>query len=150
MSSEPAANPSTPQPNLRGLELRRFAVEPAGAFGVLTEAGAFIAFTLERTYPLAGTAQLVKIPCGLWRCVRNTFRRGGYETFEVVGVPGHSRLLFHRGNVEADSEGCILLGLEPGTLNGVPAVLRSREAHDRFMARLAGEVGFSLRVTEWP
>jgi hypothetical protein len=103
-----AAGASERAPNL---ELVRVRVAPAGAFGVLVAEHHPIAVTLEPTWALpdAPAVQSVKIPVGRYLCRRSWFHRGAYETFEVV-VPGHSRLLFHRGNVEEDSEGCILVG----------------------------------------
>lgn len=114
--------------NAPAFTLLRVAIRPDGAFGVLkhheTEYDAIglpFAATLERTYPTFAEAgiseryqrpgfpdQYVKIPHGRFTCKRSFFNRGGYWTFEVL-VPGHSRLLFHKGNVEAHSEGCILV-----------------------------------------
>ena len=87
------------------VELIRVAVLPEGAFGVLKVHGRPVALALERTYENLE----VKIPAGAWRCAPTTYHKGGYATWEIL-VPGHSRLLFHRGNYEADSEGCILVG----------------------------------------
>lgn len=129
------------------LGLLRLAVVPDGAFGILFDpSGLPWLATCERTYPLAGIQQLVKIPCGRWRCARTRFERGGYETFEVLGVPGHSRLLFHRGNMETDSEGCILIGLSFGLLSGRWAVLDSRDGFASFMRQLSDEEEFVLDV----
>lgn len=128
------------------LELVRVAVRPEGAFGVLKFDGLPIALTLERTYEQDGR-QFTKIPCGRWRCRRTFFVRGSYESYEVL-VPGHSRLLFHRGNTEGDSEGCILVGKEIGTLNGQPAILRSLDAYLAFMRVMDGLETADLTVTE--
>jgi hypothetical protein len=51
------------------------------------------------------------IPAGDYVLERTIYYRHGYETFEVVGVPGRSRILIHPGNTEEDTEGCILVGL---------------------------------------
>lgn len=92
------------------LILRRVSVVPQGAFGVLIDAktGEPFAVSLERTYDSPG-GPWTKIPPGTWRCVPRWFNKGGYQTFEIL-IPGHSLILFHKGNVEAHSEGCVLVG----------------------------------------
>lgn len=143
----PASEPPLP-PALFGLD--RVRVLPEGAFGVLSHAGQPFAVTLERTYPFAGGRQMVKIPQGRHHCTPTVFHNGRpapYATFEII-VPGHSRLLFHRGNIEDDSEGCILVAESYGLLRGAPAVLASAAGFDEFM-RLADSQPFDLEVREW-
>jgi len=140
MGSQPAVAPS-PE-----FEVVRVAVREPGAFGVLLHQGIPFATTLERTYPLPGGEQHVKIPEGLWTCVRTRYLRGGYSTYEVAKVPGHSRLLFHKGNVEQDSEGCVLVGSGYGVLLSQPAVVQSAAGFAEFMRRAAGIEHFVLRV----
>ena len=48
-----------------------------------------------------------------------------------------SAVLFHEGNLDEHSLGCILVGLARGTLAGEPAILRSRDA----MAKLRDLIG---------
>jgi len=135
------------------LELVRVSVREDGAFGVLQalgvppgQPGIPIAVVCERTYPLPDSkAQLVKIPAGRHRCARSYYYRGRHETFEVQ-VNGHSRLLFHKGNVEDDSEGCILVGRRFGLLQGRPAVLESMQGFADFMAWAGRRQGFELLV----
>jgi hypothetical protein len=129
------------------LELVRLAVVSDGAFGILKLNGLPWLATLERTYPVAGCVlQGVKIPSGVWRCERTRFERGGYDTFEITGIEGHSRLLFHVLNVETESEGCIGLGLSFGWLGGHWAILDSRAGFADFMRRLDGVQEFVLTV----
>jgi hypothetical protein len=135
------------------LELVRVSVAPSGAFGVLLRGGIpFGPVSLERTYPIAESAphgpQFVKIPPGRYRCVRTRFNRGGYDTFEVTGVVGHERVLFHLGNAEDDSEGCVLLGQRFGLLRGQPAVLQSGLAFAEFMAAMGFRQSFELQVRQ--
>ena len=131
------------------LELLRLAVVSEGAFGILLLDRLPWLGTVERTYPISGgVAQMVKIPTGEWLCRRTTFNRGGYDTFEVTGVPSHSRLLFHIGNDENDSEGCILVGRRWGSLLGHWAVLDSMLAFHEFMGKFAAVDEFKLRVRQ--
>ncbi len=133
------------------IELVRVSVAPEGAFGVVLIDGVPPGLvTLERTYPTDDIRprgpQYVKIPAGRYLCRRTTFQRGGYETYEVTGVVGHDRLLFHRGNVEGDSEGCILLGQRFGLVRGQPAVLESAIAFAVFMSLVGYRQSFDLAV----
>jgi hypothetical protein len=122
----------------------RVAVEPEGAFGVLKERTLPFAVTLERTYEPDSVA-VTKIPDGIYECVRTTYHRGGYVTYEIK-VPGHSRILFHRGNWETDSDGCTLVGESFAELLGKPAIADSRGGFSEFMERAAGRDRFNIRV----
>jgi hypothetical protein len=137
------------------IELVRVAVALEGAFGVLLVDGIPAGpVTLERSYPVADSsprgAQYVKIPAGKYACQRTYFQHGQYETYEVTGVEGHTRLLFHCGNAETDSDGCILVGQRFGrTLawqQHQPGVLESRLAFGEFMRLAGGTETFTLTV----
>lgn len=90
------------------VRLVRVASGPGGAFGVLVVDGNPEAVTLERVFDERGETRPV-IPAGTYRCEPTFFHAGDYPTWEVVNVPGHSRVLFHRGNFERESLGCILV-----------------------------------------
>lgn len=127
--------------------LHRTELGPEGIFGVLTfESGAHIAYTLEHAYAV-GSDWLPKIPNGEFTCVRGNHRLAGladpFETFEVTGVPGHFGILFHIGNYNKNSEGCVLLGTE---ILGYRLV-SSLEAFNNFMKCLSGINSFQLAVT---
>ena len=86
-----------------------------GIFSVLTDQNNNqIAVTLEHSYPDNNGGWFAKIPTGTFICVRGSHRLNGmtqdFETFEITGVTGHVNLLFHWGNYDKDSEGCILVG----------------------------------------
>lgn len=128
------------------LLLKRAYIGPEGAFGTLAELGRPpFAVTLEHTYE---GAVAVKIPPGTFTCVRgrHVLPSGPFVTFEVTGVAGHDGLLFHKGNVENDSEGCILLGLQFGNVAGVPGILQSASAFLFFMSRQSDNDTFQLTV----
>ena len=129
-------------------ELIRLCKEPEGAFGCLLQDRLPFAVTLERTYELPGRDQHVKIPPGSWVCRSTFYHKGGYDTFEVTDVPDHSRLLFHKGNVEDDAEGCILVGRRFGLLEGRPAILESRDGFLEFMRRTGGRPMLRLLIRE--
>jgi hypothetical protein len=127
------------------LTLRRVAVVEAGAFGVLMDEKSIpFAVTLERTYKSAA-GPWTKLRPGSKMCVSRMYVRGGYRTFEIM-EPGHSAILFHRGNVEAHSEGCVLVGDQFAMIGAAAGIGMSTQAFAEFMA-LAGTVsGFELTI----
>lgn len=100
------------------------------------------AVTCERTFddgrPVIGN--------GVYKCRRSVFHRGGYPTFEII-VPGHTRVLFHRGNVETESEACVLVAEAFSLLNGVTAVTDSRGGFREFMELAGNAAAFDLIVS---
>lgn len=57
------------------------------------------------------------------------------------GLPyGRSAILIHVGNTTADIEGCLLVGLRHGRIEGTHAVLESRGAMSQLRARLGGDL----------
>jgi hypothetical protein len=119
-----------------------------GIFGVLvTDDHQPMAETLEHAYLCADGVYRPKVPPGTYECRRGVHQLSGrlpFETFEVTGVEGHSGILFHPGNRNGDSSGCILLGVSrsEGCINN------SREAFEKFMDSLNSVNTFTLLVTE--
>lgn len=125
------------------LSLVRTKVSPYGVFGELRQlSGAPVCFTLEHVFN--GRPAL---PDGIYTCVRGLHRLAGHAdpflTFEVMNVPGHTGILLHRGNVNADSHGCILLGTQANET----ALLSSHIAFEKFMALQGDSSSFHLSVT---
>lgn len=112
-----------------------------GIFGQLhTESGDLICYTLEHSY-----SNQPKLPPGTYTCVRGTHQLSGlnpFETFEITGVSGHTGILFHQGNWNRDSEGCVLVGSEIGAI----CILESRVAFQKLMALQTGIDQFILNV----
>jgi hypothetical protein len=130
------------------LVLKRYPPEPDGIFGVLYDGeGVEICETLEHSFD--GKAI---IPPGLYTCVRgiHQLEHGEpFETFEIVGVSRHSGLLFHVGNRNEDSHGCILVGDAMVNHKGTPdSISGSRDAFARLMSTQAGREFFQLTVQE--
>jgi len=93
---------------------------PDGIFGELVDSdGNIIAQTLEHAYGNDADGWIPKIIDGEYLCVRGMHRLHNktedFETFEITGVEGHTNLLFHCGNYDNDSDGCVLLGLGIGS-----------------------------------
>lgn len=77
-------------------------------------------------------------PTGEYKCVRDWYHRGGYETFEII-VPGRDRILFHGANYAHQLAGCVATGKSRGlTDDGELAVWSSKKAHNEYMESLHG------------
>lgn len=128
------------------LTLTRRQYRDDGIFSQLTGLGNPI-LTLEHSYE-----KKPKVPRGTYRCVRGMHYLKGmkkpFETFEVKSVPKCTGILFHVGNYNRDSEGCILVGENLGMSNGALMLTHSRAAFYRFMRALAGVNEFTLHVVE--
>lgn len=108
-------------------ELRTIAVIPDGAFSAFVVNGRPFAVTCEHTFddgrPIIGN--------GVYRCRKTFFNRGQYESFEIL-VPGHDRVLFHKGNTEVDSRGCVLIGAGFTVIDGHAAIADSAKGFAEF------------------
>ena len=125
------------------LTLKRIAHTRDGTFGVLLDSNPF-ALTCEREW-LDNKSDVSCIPTGEYICRRvNSLRFG--NTFEVMFVKGRTNILFHSGNTEDDSKGCILVGEEFGEVNGKTAVLSSKKGFAEFLERLKDVDEFILII----
>jgi hypothetical protein len=149
------------------LRSKRMHFRPDGIFsGIFLDDGTLFMVTLEHAYKRSDPAvagslasypereSIPKIITGSFTCRRGKHRLHGmkedFETFEVTGIPGHSNLLFHWGNFNENSEGCILTGerLVDTVRNAKPTdmITNSRLAFDRFMKLQEGIDEFQLKV----
>jgi hypothetical protein len=126
--------------------LKRTDFTQNGIFSILTSDKGDVFHCLEHAYLQPDGTYKTKIPVGTFTCVRGPHRLHGmttnFETFEISGVVGHDNLLFHWGNYNKDSEGCVLVG----TARVGDMVTNSRAAFGRFMGLIVGP-SFSLVVT---
>jgi hypothetical protein len=94
------------------LRLIRLIYSKDGIFSELYDSGGVKLFeTLEHSY-MTGKLGVwrPKIPIGVFVCVRGVHQlahSAPFETFEITGINGHVGLLFHSGNFNQDSEGCV-------------------------------------------
>lgn len=101
-------------------------------YGVLLrDDGVPFALTLERPW-LSNMKNRSCIPEGRYVAKRHVSPRFG-ETFWVQDVPGRSEILFHKGNIDDDSHGCILVGEQFGWVKGEDGILASAPGFDEFM-----------------
>ncbi len=136
------------------LILTRTRHEADGIFGELRSLKEMVAYTLEHAYDdgLGRGSFCPKLPAGVYTCKRSQHRLHGmtndFETFQVMDVPGHSGILFHAGNFNQDSEGCILLGSAIAPYRGGHMITNSRKEFAEFMALQRGVSEFKLEVRD--
>lgn len=138
------------------MKLSRNSRGVSGVFGdIADESGEHVCVILEHAYEQADGSYLPKIAPGIYDCVRGTHRLEHYndgkpfETFEITGVPNFmgnlvSKCLFHPGNFNLDSNGCLLTGV--GKLGQM--ITNSRTAFASFMKSREGCDSFELIVEE--
>ena len=121
------------------LYVYRDTLKPGVTLGKLYIDGVYFCETLEdemRTGPKVKGA--TAIPCGTYAVRLTMSPRFDRVMPLVANVPGFTGIRIHAGNDADDTEGCLLVGTAPGTLNGKPAVLDSRVAFARLFAKLTG------------
>lgn len=129
--------------------LKRIASNEYGTFGTLLEGGVPFAVTLERPW-INNKRNESCIPIGSYNCKKYYSSKHG-STFEILDVLNRGNgeaIIFHIGNLDDDSRGCILIGEEFGILNGEPAILRSGLGFGEFMRKLAGKNWFKLIIMD--
>lgn len=96
-------------------------------------------FTLEN--PLRESHVDSRIPAGRYEIVQ--YSSAKYPNcFEILNVPGRTKILTHWGNKEINTDGCILLGLGAGDMTGDPAVTKSKLACAEFFRLMEMQNGW--------
>lgn len=136
------------------LRLIRNEFLPDGIFGVLQdESGNPLAVTLEHSYLLEDGSYAPKVGVGTYVCQRGMHQLAHmtlpFETFEITNVPDHTNILFHVGNYNQDSEGCVLLGQKMiQESSGIHMITNSKIAFSEFMEHMEGLDQFTLEVSD--
>lgn len=110
-----------------------------GVIGILMKGNKVLCFTLE-SYDK-------HIPFGAYECIRVNSPKFG-ETFEIK-VPHRTYIRFHWGNFNDDTEGCPLLGMTVGYIEGKRAILSSKRAFKKFMEEFKNINKFILDVIDF-
>ena len=131
---------------MKKIDIVRLEKSHSGTFGVLRMDSEVFCVTLEP--PDRGNRPEVScIPVGEYDCRRVDSATFG-TTYEIGGVPGRTRILFHPGNVAADTKGCVLLGRSFGVLGGVRAVVESRSTFREFLHRCGDVRQFAVTIED--
>jgi uncharacterized protein DUF5675 len=96
------------------LTVARFAWTPMGVFSYLRLPELQL-YAIESPWR-QNIPWLSCIPSGEYALAPCRFNRGGYPTYEVLGVPGRSQIKIHVGNTSEDLRGCIAPGMNLGSL----------------------------------
>ena len=130
------------------MKLIRYAFNDDGILGHLYDAeGNQVACTMEHSYN-----KLPKLKAGTYRCARGMHslhrRPTPFVTFEIMDVPHCTGILFHPGNWQGDSSGCVLVGRTHTTSAEGCMITNSRQTFNRFMLDLEGVESFTLTVED--
>ena len=120
-----------------------------GMFGILFNEGIPFALTLENTW-INNVRNHSCIPIGKYKCKRHDSPKHG-ETFQIMNVSNRGEIegiLFHKGNLDDDTRGCILIGEQFGVLNNEPAILRSGDGFAEFMNKNKNVNEFDLIIKD--
>lgn len=113
---------------------------------------ALVCLTLEHAYADDDGNLFAKIPSGTYECKRGLHQlahmKAPFTTFQLQDVPGHTNILIHVGNYNDDSEGCILLGKDPGMSQKDRMVASSKETFANFMKLQTPVDEFTLTVKD--
>lgn len=133
--------------NMKTVELIRLSTDhDQGTFGVLLIDKTCFCVTLEPPDQL-NAKEISSIPTGQYTCT--PYSSAKYPgVYQVLNVPGRSRILFHKGNVKKNTKGCIILGQYFDKLKGERAVLNSGVTFRKFRAIIGDGGDFHLTVKE--
>lgn len=127
------------------LRIVRYSEIEDGMFGIMSYNGNPFSLTLEPND--RGNGRNSCIPPGVYICKRHSGPK--YKnTWEITEVPGRTAILFHWGNVEDDSLGCILLGHALFTLYRKKAISSSGNTWKKFMHVSERASELHLTITE--
>ena len=127
--------------------ITRIASNPSeGTFGSVVMNGQPICVSLE-PYSRDNASRVSCIPAGQYIVKKHKSPKYGW-TYMITDIQGRDLVLFHWGNRDKNSEGCILLGEQFGELDGDWAILSSRKAFAEFLEKLNDCKEFMLTIVD--
>jgi hypothetical protein len=140
------------------LTLKREENRADGIFSTCTDAdGNTVAHCLEHSYDDGNGGWMPKLANGTYTCQRGPHRLHGmtadFITFEITNVPDFqgasvTGILYHWGNYNADSEGCVLVGEGIAQSTKGQMVTASKVAWQALMDLQVGLDTFQVTVTD--
>lgn len=138
------------------MQLERLQRDSDVTIGSLSIDGDFECFVLEdpirevKGQPVAGwkIPGQTAIPYGTYAVQITRSARFGVDLPLLIGVQGFSGVRIHAGNTTADTEGCLLVGMDRLT----KSLGRSRKALEALMPKIAAGLkhgGVTLEIVEW-
>jgi len=117
------------------LTLYRFHASDFDTVGILYIDGVFGCFVLEDEYRLDKVMNETRIPAGRYRVALQYSPKFSpryfHDMLTVVNVPGFTGIRIHRGNMESDTSGCLLVGLSADISHGGRSkISRSTEGYN--------------------
>jgi hypothetical protein len=117
------------------LIVSRAQFEPSCTIGRLFIDGAPFCFTLEDYVRPTGAPKVpgqTAIPAGTYSVIIDHSQHFGRDLPHVLNVPGFEGIRIHPGNTDADTEGCILVGMD----RLADSIGRSRLAFDALFPKI--------------
>ncbi len=112
------------------IRIVRFSETKDGTFGVMEYNGVPFSYTLEPND--RGNGRNSCIPPGRYHCIRHHGTKFK-NAWAITNVPNRSAILFHVGNIEDDSLGCILMGSTLASVKSKLGVIHSSNTFNKFM-----------------
>jgi hypothetical protein len=117
------------------LIVERFDSGSNDTLGRLHVNGKFFCYTIEDEHRDVKVKGETRIPAGTYKVSKRFSPRFsqiyGHELLWIKDVPGFEYILIHKGNTEKDTDGCLIVGMRIGSMDGRRAVLDSKTAYDK-------------------
>jgi hypothetical protein len=124
--------------------LWRFPSTIYGTFGVLLDGFIPFCVAIEREWR-NNQKNVSCFPDGDYVCQRVLSPKFG-DTFEITNIPNRTHCLFHKGNIDDDSHGCVILGEQYESVLDSYGVVSSGKAFKEFLDRTKDMNSFMLHV----
>ena len=133
---------------MKRLTLTRRWYEPDRTIGELHCENEFVAFTME---PGSEDREAPRVPLGFYHLVyhdgpsfrfKDTWALAGRDVSPEYVDGKRYAVLFHAGNKDEETLGCIMLGMSIGRFGGETAMVASRAAMDRLRGFLGENDGY--------
>ena len=119
------------------LRVNRFKYGPKSTIGSLFIDGVKFCYTLEDVVRKEGSKVngQTAIPAGTYKVIIDASTRFKRDMPHILEVPNFVGVRIHSGNTDADTEGCILLGIK---IDSDDFISGSHEAFNQFFIKLKG------------